>query len=109
MYTADLHCKGETVDTALYNLKQAFILARRSKEKTVCLIVGYGSTGGTHKIKTAVLYELERLAAQKQIKDYILGAELDIFNPKYQTLNGREWIDEACLKRKNPGEVIVIL
>ena len=108
-----LHLKGieedQLVYTALYNLKQAFILARRSKEKTVCLIVGYGSTGGTHKIKTAVLLELERLANHKQIKGYILGSELDIFNPKYQTLSGREWIDEACFKRKNPGEVIVIL
>ncbi len=109
MYTADLHVKGETVETALYQLKQVILLARRSKEKAVCLIVGYGSTGGTHKIKTAVIEELENLIQHNQIKDYILGSELDIFHPKYQKLNGKQFIDEACLRRKNPGEVIVLL
>ena len=44
-----------------------------------------------------------------QIKDYILGSNIDIFNEKFQNLKGKELLDEDCKKRKNPGEVIVIL
>ncbi|MDE7162128.1 MAG: hypothetical protein K2N65_05145 [Anaeroplasmataceae bacterium] len=109
MYTVDLHLKNETTQTALYNLKEAISLAKRTKEHILCLIVGYGSTGGTHKIKTAVLKDLEEFKQKNQIKDYIEGSDLDIFNLKYQTLKGREWIDTECLKRKNKGEILVIL
>ena len=109
MYTVDLHPKGATVEDALYNLKIAIKQARGSKDKTLCLIVGYGSTGGTHKIKTNVLLELEELKKKNQIKDFILGSEVDIFSVKYQTLKGKELIDKECFKRRNPGEIIVIL
>ncbi len=109
MYTIDLHLKNETKDTALYNMKQAILLARKSKEHVICFIVGYGSKGGTHKIKTACLEELEQLKNKKQILDYILSSEIDIFNIKYQTLNGKKYLDSSFLKRKNPGEIIVII
>ena len=109
MYQVDLHLKNETTVSAVYNLKESIRLARRSKERAICFIVGYGSTGGTHKIRTAVLEELEQLYASHQIKGYILGSEMDIFNVKYQNLKGKEYIDKEAMKRKNPGEVIVIL
>ncbi len=109
MYTIDLHLKNETVTTAIFNLRIAIKLARKSKDKVLCLIVGYGSTGGTHKIKSGILAELKNLEESKQIKGYIVGLELDIFNVKYQKLRGKEFIDQDCFKRKNPGEIIVIL
>lgn len=42
MFTVDLHLKKETVSTALYNLKEQIKLARATKEKIICFIVGYG-------------------------------------------------------------------
>ena len=84
MYTVDLHQKFETVQTAESNLLVQIKLARKTKEKALCLIVGYGSSGGTHKIRTAILQALE-------------------------DLSGKEWIDKDCLRRKNKGEIIVIL
>ncbi len=109
MYTVDLHQKFETVQTAESNLLVQIKLARKTKEKALCLIVGYGSSGGTHKIRTAILQALEDLSEKHQIKDFIIGSDLDIFNPKYQTLKGKEWIEKDCLRRKNKGEIIVIL
>ena len=109
MYTVDLHLKGETVISALYNLQSSINLARKSKEKTLCLIVGHGSTGGTHKIKTAVLEKLLELKQKNQIKDYIIGNEVDIFNSKYQTLKGKENIQKSLVGHMNAGEILVIL
>lgn len=109
MYTIDLHLKNETVTTALYNLKQAIQLARKSREHIICLIVGYGSKGGTHKIKTACLEELEVLKNRNQIKDYIISSDIDIFNVKYQRLKGKEYLNSSILNRRNPGEIIVII
>ena len=109
MFTVDLHLKKETISTALYNLKEQIKLARATKEKIICFIVGYGSTGGSHKIRNAVLEQLKELKDKNQIKDYILGSNIDIFNEKFQNLKGKELLDEDYKKRKNPGEVIVIL
>ncbi|MDE5868372.1 MAG: hypothetical protein K2H02_05450 [Anaeroplasmataceae bacterium] len=109
MYQVDLHSKNATVDSALYQLEKSIELMRKTKEHIGCFIVGYGSTGGTHKIKTAILNALEEKLSKHQIKGYILGSEIDIFNVKYQNLKGKEWIDEATKKRRNPGEVLVII
>ncbi|MCM1131587.1 MAG: hypothetical protein NC310_08375 [Roseburia sp.] len=106
MYTIDLHLKNETVETACYNLMENIKLARTSKERVLCLIVGYGSTGGTHKIKTAVLNRLTELKEKNQVKGFIEGNEIDIFNPKYLSLKGRELIPKG---NYNKGEIIVIL
>lgn len=106
MYTVDLHLKNETVETACYNLMENIKLARSSKERVLCLIVGYGSTGGTHKIKTAVLERLAELKEKNQVKGFIEGNEIDIFNPKYLSLKGRESIPKG---NYNKGQIIVIL
>ena len=109
MYTVDLHSKNETITSAISNLYSSISLARKTKEKTLCLIVGYGSSGGTHKIKTAIENELNELKNKNQIKGFIFGNEIDIFNVKYQSLKNKELIEKDVIKRKNPGEIIVIL
>ena len=106
MYTVDLHLKNETVETACYNLMENIKLARASKERVLCLIVGYGSTGGTHKIKTAVLERLSDLKDKNQVKGFLEGNEVDMFNPKYQSLKGHELIPKG---NYNKGEIIVLL
>lgn len=109
MYVVDLHQKNENTEASIYNLFEAIKLARRTKEKIVCAIVGYGSTGGSHKIKNAVMNELLNLKAKKQIKEFIIGNEIDMFNDNYQKLKHKNLIPLECKKRKNPGEVIIIL
>lgn len=106
MFTVDLHLKNETVDTACYNLMEAIKLARASKDRVLHLIVGYGSTGGTHKIKTAVLERLNELKSKNQIKGFLEGNEVYMFNPKYLSLKGHELIPKESYSK---GEIIVIL
>lgn len=109
MLTKDIHSHGETVDTALYELNQSIQLAKSRKERVLCLIVGYGSTGKTHRIKTAVLKILEDYRSIGRIKDFIQGNELDIFHSAYQRLRGKEFIPEAEKQKRNPGAVYILL
>lgn len=109
MLTRDIHSNKESVETAIYDLAQSIKLARSSKEKVLCLIVGYGSKGKTHKIQTAVIEELERYIEKKQIKEYIRGNELDIFNLKYQKLKFAHLIPENEKKEKNYGKIYIIV
>ncbi len=109
MFTRDIHSNKETVDTALYELKQSIILTRKQKEKVLCLIVGYGSTGKTHKIHTAVKNELAVMKEKKQIRDFIEGNELDIFSVVYQKFPYKDWIGEEEKRKKNPGVIYVIV
>ena len=73
------------------------------------VITGYGSTGGTSKIKNAVIVRLEELKTQKYIKDYICGNELDIFNAKYQNFKYRDLIPEDVKKIRNSGAIYIVL
>ena len=54
MLTRDIHSNNETVSVALYELKVSIDLTRHDRDKLLCLITGYGSSGKTHKIKTAI-------------------------------------------------------
>lgn len=109
MYTFDLHLKGSTVKDALYNLEIAIKLAKKSKERILCLIVGYGSSGGSHKIKSMVIEALDELVKCNKVKEFICGNELDLFNEKFLKLKLAHLIPDICKKRRNPGEIIVIL
>ena len=109
MLTRDIHSNKETVETAIYDLGVSIKLAKKSKEKVLCLIVGYGSKGTAHKIQTAVLEELEEYKIKNQIKEYIRGNELDIFNLNYQKLKFAHLIPENEKKEKNYGKIFIIV
>ena len=111
MYTVDLHNKGKTVSSAISNLHGFIKLARKTKERCLCLIVGQGSTGGTHKIKTGVLEELNNLKEKNQIKDFILGNEVDIFNTDEDFLTANDKVKKSEIIRKQkelniPDEIL---
>lgn len=108
MYTLDIHSCGETIPVAISKLETGLSFARRDKDKLLCLITGYGSTGKTHKIKTAVLEYLEENKGKK-FKDYILGSDLDIFFVKYQSFKYGNRIPESEKRLKNPGCIYIIL
>ena len=77
MYKLDIHSNKETVDQALYQLDVAIKLAKKEKDKILELVVGYGSSGGTHKIRTSVIEKLDEYKKKKKIKGYISGSDID--------------------------------
>ncbi len=109
MITRDIHYGMPTVDTALYQLDLAIKAAKNSKDKLLEVIVGHGSTGGTHKIKTATVNKLDEYKDKKIIKDYIIGNEIDIFNIKYQNFMGKEYIPESEKIKRNKGSIFIYL
>ena len=109
MFTRDIHSNKETIIQALYELDNSLFLAKRSKEKILCLIIGYGSKGKTHKIHTAIIEKLEEYKKTNKIKDFILGNKLDIFDLEYQKFKNKEYIPEEEKKKKNPGCVYIAI
>lgn len=107
MLTRDIHSNKETVMVALYDLKESIMLAKKDKDKLLCLIVGYGSKGKTHKIKTAVIEELNKYLESKFIKGYVFGSDIDIFNPSYQKFPYRDKIPDNDKRMRNPGAIYI--
>ena len=108
MISRDIHYGKPTVVNALEHL-DLFLKEVKRSEKIVEVITGYGSTGGSSKIKNAVLIRLEEYKESKYIKDYICGNELDIFNPKYQNFKYRMLLTEEIKRIKNQGAIYIIL
>ena len=109
MITRDIHSNKETIIHALYELDNSIFLAKKAKEKILCLIIGYGSHGTSHKINTVILEKLEEYKRNGKVKDYILGNKLDIFDLDYQKFKNKELIPETEKKKKNPGCVYISL
>ncbi len=109
MYTCDIHSNKETVNDALYMLDRAIQMARSDKDRLLCLIVGYGSKSGHHRIKDGVIEKLNDYKSHNRIKDYILGNNLDLFDPIYLSFKYKERIPDSEKRSKNPGAIYIIL
>ena len=108
MISRDIHYGKPTVYNAIEHLK-LFLKQSKTSEKIVEVITGYGSSGGTSKIKNEALKLLEKMKEVGYVKDYICGNEIDIFNCKYQNFKYKTLIGEDIKKRRNPGAIYVIL
>ena len=108
MISRDIHYGKPTVVNALEHL-DIFLKDVKRSEKIVEVITGYGSTGGSSKIKNAVILRLEELKEQRYIKDFICGNELDIFNKKYQNFKYLSLIPESVKKIRNSGAIYIVL
>ena len=108
MLSRDIHYKKPTVYNAIEHLK-LFLKDSKKTEKIVEVITGYGSSGGSSKIKNAVLDYLEEQKECNYIKDYICGSDLDIFKPKYQNFKYKDLLTVEAKKRCNPGAIYIIL
>ena len=109
MYKVDIHSNKETVKDALYQLDVAIKIARRDKDKLLCIITGYGSHNTSHKIKIAIEEKLEEYVNNKFIKAWIRGNELDIFNKKYQEFPNNHKISNEDKNVRNPGAIYISL
>lgn len=108
MLSRDIHYGKPTVANALEHL-DIFLKDSKRSEKIVEVITGYGSSGGTSKIKNAVLIKLDEYKENKYIKDFICGNELDIFNSKYQNFKYKNLIPEEVKKIQNKGAIYIVL
>ena len=108
MLSRDIHYGKPSVINALEHL-DIFLKEVKRSEKIVEVITGYGSTGGSSKIKNAVIERLEELKLQKYIKDFICGNELDIFNKKYQNFKYLSLIPDSVKKIRNSGAIYIVL
>ena len=107
MLSRDIHYGKPTVANAISHLE--LFLKSSKREKIVEVITGYGSTGGSSKIKNAALVRLDEMKNEGFIKDYICGNELDIFNPKYQKFKYRALLTDDIKKQRNPGAIYIVL
>ena len=105
----DIHNNSQNKDTVKYELDKEIKSTKREKDRLILFIVGYGSSGGSHKIKNYVIEYLDEYIKTGFIKDYIIGSDIDIFNPKYQKFKGRENIPENVKKEHNPGTILVLV
>lgn len=108
MKEIDIHYGHPTVDVAMESLIFHIKSEKKLNSKVVGIIVGYGSSGGTHKIKNEALNKLLEFKASNYIKDFILGNELDIFNSKYQSFKYKDLV-RSEIDKHNPGIIYVIL
>lgn len=108
MYTVDIHYKGATVLSTKHNIDESIIIARKDKDKLLCLIVGKGN-GGTHKIKTETINILTEYRNTNKIKDFICGSDLDIFSSVYHSFKFKDRIPQDEKIKKNGGSIFVIL
>lgn len=109
MYTIDIHSNKENIEIAKEELNEAIKLARKTKERVIAAIVGYGSISGKHRIKSNMLLHLDYLKEKKNIKDYIVGSDLDLFNPIYLNFKYQSLIPDSEKRSKNPGIIYIIL
>ncbi len=107
MLTRDIHSNKETVKTALYDLEQSIKMAKREPDRLLALVVGYGSKGGSHKIRTAVIEKLNEYIESGFVKGYIEGNRLDIFDSAYQSFRYKDKIPEAEKRKRNPGMLYI--
>lgn len=108
MRSRDIHYGMPTVTNALEHL-DLFLKEVKRNEKIVEVITGYGSTGGSSKIKNAVIKRLLEYKEKNYIKDFICGNELDIFNSKYQNFKYISLLTPEIKKMQNKGAIYIIL
>lgn len=107
MLTADIHSNKETVAEAMVMMREHILTAKRDKDRLLCLIVGYGSKGTSHKIKTKALEVLDEYASTNFIKGYLLGSNVDIFNSEYHKFIKRDKIPDEYKRQRNPGVIFI--
>lgn len=108
MISRDIHYGKPTVANAIDHFN-IFLKESKKSEKIIEVITGYGSTGGSSKIKNAIISLLDDYKQTKYIKDYICGNELDIFNIKYQNFKYKSLIPDVIKRLQNPGAIYIIL
>jgi len=104
----DLHPRGMRVDDALARLERIVSSERARGGGVFALVTGYGSSGGTSLIKSAVLAALGKYARQNHIRGFLDGEYAwDMFSPQYLAFRDASKIPIFYKRFPNPGMVFV--
>ena len=104
----DIHAFGTTVDDALVQLDRIVSASRGGGPSLFAVITGYGSSGGTAMIKSAVIAACRRYLRQRHIAGFLDGEYAgDIFSAQYQAFPSADRIPIAYKRSPNPGLVFI--
>lgn len=104
----DLHPRGSHVDEALAKLDRIVSAERGRGRGVFAVVTGYGSTGGTAMIKSAVLAQCRRYARQNHIRGFLDGEYAgDIFSPQALGFPELCALPIEAKRSPNPGVVYI--
>jgi len=109
--TVNLEAGMPFADAAIRRLTWELHAAKRMGFSAFKLIHGYGSSGTGGKLRTESRRYLARMKASGQIKDYIPGEQLSIFDEQTRAafLKCPELRRDSDLERHNNGVTVVVL
>ena len=104
----DLHSRGMRVDDATSELDRLISRARSGGVRVFGVVTGYGSSGGTSRIKSAVLAACRRYLRENHIRGFLDGEYAgDIFSKQFLAFPDSALIPVAYKRSPNPGIVFV--
>lgn len=104
----DLHRNGARVDEALAKLERIVSAARSRGEGLFAVITGYGSSGGTSRIKDSVLAACRRYMRQNHIRGYLDGEYAgDMFSAQALAFPALCELPQHYKRSPNPGVVFI--
>ena len=104
----DLHAHGMRVDDALAKLDRLVSSARGGGPRLFAVVTGYGSSGGTSRIKSAVLAACRAYRRQNHIRGFLDGEFAgDVFSEQFRAFPGAASIPARYHRSPNPGIVFI--
>ena len=104
----DLHARGMRVDDATSELERLVSRARCGGVRVFGVVTGYGSSGGTSRIKSAVLAACRKYLKQNHIRGFLDGEYAgDIFSKQFLSFPDTGAIPVAYKRSPNPGIVFI--
>ena len=96
------------VDDALARFDRIVSSARGGGPRVFAVITGYGSSGGTSRIKAAVVDACRRYVRQNHIRAFLDGEKAsDMFCDEFLSFPDAASLPREYLRSANPGVVIV--
>ena len=96
------------VDDALAKLERIVSSARGGGPKLFAVVTGYGSSGGTSKIKDAVLAACRKYKRLNHIRGFLDGEKAgDVFSDEFLAFPDAASIPAVYHRTANPGIVII--
>lgn len=104
----DLHRAGMRVDDATSDLDRLISRARAGGVRVFAVVTGYGSTGGTSRIKSAVIAACRRYRKLNHIRGFLDGEFAgDIFSAQFLAFPDTGAIPVGYKRSPNPGVVFI--
>ena len=104
----DLHARGTRVDEALARFERLVSSARGGGPRLFAVVTGYGSSGGTSRIKSAVLAACRTYRRQNHIRGFLDGEYAgDVFSEQFLAFPDAASLPARYHRSPNPGLVFV--